>query len=340
MPEQFQQVENAYFEAVERENYDIDTAFEEFKAKIGRSGNGIVSIGLFGGESTTADPDNITAPEEGGRDIGVVKKISKAATEVEEFTGKLRFPQTVEDAVYSSSSHSDPFGAYRITMYLGDLDNRGHTPLVEGIVEYLEQNDPGVHSIRGLEADFEEVDPKEWFRVIYPWGQREMELKERDNLDDYETPRPIRSLTSKLREHPLDCIDHKRLTLTIHYYNSQNDRDGTYDREMSLGDFYGAEDVHIIEKERRSTVQKAVDLAQVNARNESVSYELNLTIEKDELDALVEDDSHRKITTVDAAAREIAKERHQEEYGKRPTVGVVNQRQLSDMREYTLLVQS
>lgn len=342
MPQAHSQDGDSYFAPVEREDADLDAAMDDEDIPIGRSGNGIVRIGLFGGKQTTSDPDAIQYPEDGGRGIEFIRAVSRAAQDIDDFPGQIRFPREVEDAIYSSSSLTDPFGAYRFTLYLGEMDHRGHAPVMDGLVDYFETEHEGRYDIRAVEFDFDHVTPLEKFRAIFPWAKRENELKANDDLDDYELPRPARSLVSDLRQTPLECREYQPLTVTVHYYNPRSDRDGKYDREFQMDDFYGADEQRFIQKDRRTPVGKALDDATTSTRNTSVSYELSLTVDRETIDALIDADDEPRVTAPDDVARRLGREQHTRDYpqSESVSVGVVSREESDDEMSFTLAVQS
>lgn len=332
-----------FFGPVERADYDIDTTLDDPDITIGRSGTGIVTIGLFGGKRTTDNPATIeAASEQGGRGISFIKRLAHAAQDIEDFPGDIRVPREIEDAIASGATRTDPFGAFKTVMYLGNMDNRLHHPLMDGLVEYFETEYDGRYDIRAIEFDFDNTDPKEKYRAIYPWAKREHELSIKDDIEGYEAPKPIQELSCELRGTPIECRDYRRLEITVHYYNHRSDRDGKYDRDFQMDDFHGADHQFHINKDRRDTVEQTLDKSQTNTHSPTITYNLTLTVPHDDLTTLLESDDHHRITTNADAARHLAQKHHDRTYPDttHATVGIVNTEENDDTITFDLTIRA
>ncbi len=327
-----------YFGPVEREDWDLDDAIKSTDKYIGRSNGGITRQGLFGGKSTTDDPEEIQYPDEGGTGLNFLQNVYRAVVNIDEFPGEIRFHQIVEDVQYGKPAVGDPFGSYRFDLFLADMDNRMERPLVEGLVEYFETEYDGREDVRGVEFEFDTTPASEKFRAIFPWLRREDELKQEDYPDDYEGADPVRSLAGDLKEIPYECRGSHRLTVTVHYHHDRYD-----DQDFTLGEFYGADEAHLIENDRRSTTEQALDNASVKTRDTSISYQLTISVSHDDIDAMLANDDRPHVTSTNDVARALGRQHFANAYSgqaRDATIGLVGREEGDKHIEFTLAVQA
>jgi len=293
----------------------LEEAIKDPDIFTGRTGNGIVTIGLFGGYGYTDDPSEVTTEDENGRGIGIARKTFEFAKQTE-FTGKIQFPTVIQsEPLYGRSSMEKPFTSYRFDFYVAP-DENGHlitNPLYTSIAEkFQEELDDGKTNIRAIEFNRDQFTLGERFRAVYPWGKYSNEFG--DEVD-VEFPDPIYNSVRTLQRHP-ELPEFYPVTITLYAYSTSYDKYDSVD-DTFKSDFFGdGQWQHMLDASESSTEREHLKAIETREERLNLSYRLSFTVERERLEEAVETNKspHHFIDDADDYARWLASEHYVEEY--------------------------